>query len=130
MGNGETADSWNGKVESEAPPVVTLLPGRIAIADAMKVFLSNREGAKIAPADVTQITFAKQLTNFMEARGCVGAGRILSANPDGSDAYQRWVRFPPLRLSVWNLQFPRTSERDRPRLATRGFPDRADPSAP
>src|SRR5580700_9790009 len=65
----ETADSWDGKVESDAPPVVTSLPGRIAIADATRVFLSNREGAKIAPATLRKYrTFAKQLTHFTEAR--------------------------------------------------------------
>jgi integrase len=79
----ETADSWCGKVESEAPPVVTSLPGRIAIADATKVFLSNREGSKIAPATLRKYrTFAKQLTNFTEARGYVMLDQITSSDID------------------------------------------------
>jgi integrase len=47
-------------------------PQRIAIADAVKVFLTNRQGAKIAPATLRKHrTFTKQPTDFSEKRGYV-----------------------------------------------------------
>ena len=46
----EETQSWDGKAQPEPEPVITHGPARITIADAVKVFLSNREGAKIAPA--------------------------------------------------------------------------------
>jgi hypothetical protein len=68
----ETANSWDGKVEAAPPPprISTPVPGRITIADATKVFLSNREGAKIAHATLRKYkTFTKQLTAFADSRG-------------------------------------------------------------
>jgi hypothetical protein len=68
----ETANSWDGTVEAAPPPprVSTPVPGRITIADATKVFLSNREGAKIAHATLRKYkTFTKQLTAFADSRG-------------------------------------------------------------
>src|SRR5713226_8525806 len=44
----ETADSWDGKVEPASAPAPSPVPSRISIAEAAKVFLTNREGAKIA----------------------------------------------------------------------------------
>jgi hypothetical protein len=83
VGLWERADSWDGKVESDAPPVVPSLPGRIAITDATKVFLSNREGAKIAPATLRKYrTFIKQLTNFTETRGYVMLDQVTSSDID------------------------------------------------
>ncbi len=62
----ETADAWDGKGEpAPPPPVPAPVPGRIAIADATKVFLSNREGAKIAHATLRKYkTFTKQADGF------------------------------------------------------------------
>src|SRR5438874_307690 len=63
----EKANSWGGKVEPvpAAPPVSMPVPGRIKIADAAKVFISNREGARIAHATLRKYkTFVKQLTAF------------------------------------------------------------------
>jgi hypothetical protein len=42
----ETADAWDGTVEPAPPPVSTPVAGRMTIADATKVFLSNREGGE------------------------------------------------------------------------------------
>jgi len=66
----ETADSWDGKVQVSPAPVPESIPGRIMIADATKVFLSNREGARIAPATLRKYrTFTKQLITFADSRG-------------------------------------------------------------
>jgi hypothetical protein len=48
----ETADSWDGNISPPPPPELApvVSPGRITIADAIKVFLTNRQGSKIAPA--------------------------------------------------------------------------------
>ena len=64
----EQADSWDGKSapppESSTPPPTTSSQ-RITIADGVKVFLSNLEGAKIAPATMRKYrTFTKQLAAF------------------------------------------------------------------
>jgi integrase len=68
----EAADAWDSK------PVVQPLPKqqqeterkRITIADAVKVFLSNREGVRMAPATLRKYkTFTKQLTTFTDSHG-------------------------------------------------------------
>ena len=81
----EEAQSWDGKAELEpAPePVVTPAPPRVTIADAAKVFLSHREGAKIAPATLRKYrTFTKQLTAFADARGYVMLDQLTPADID------------------------------------------------
>src|SRR5579872_485383 len=80
----ETADAWDGKVEGPPPPPIPAsVPGRIAIADAMKVFLSNREGAKIADATLRKYkTFTKQLTAFADSRGYVMLDQFTSSDID------------------------------------------------
>jgi integrase len=83
----ETTNSWDGKVEPEPapapPPVSTPVPGRITIADATKVFLSNREGAKIAQATLRKYkTFTKQLTVFADSRGYVMLDQFTSGDID------------------------------------------------
>jgi hypothetical protein len=68
----QDANSWNGK--SDPPPIKVErpVPGRVAIADAVKVFLTNREAAKIAPATLRKYkTFTKQLTTFTASRGYI-----------------------------------------------------------
>jgi hypothetical protein len=69
----ERAGAWDG---TPPPPAVVpdepAKPARISIADAVKVFLTSREGAKIAPATLRKYrTFAKQLTDFTDGRGYV-----------------------------------------------------------
>jgi integrase len=79
----ETADSWDGKIEPAPPPVSTPVPGRITITDATKVFLSNREGAKIAHATLRKYkTFTKQLTAFADSRGYVMLDQFTSGDID------------------------------------------------
>lgn len=68
----EKTDSWDGKATPAPGPVLPAVPGRITIADAVKVFLRNRDGAKIAPATLRKYgTFTKQLTTFAYSRGYV-----------------------------------------------------------
>jgi len=75
----EMAGAWEGKVEpAPPPPVPPPVPGRITIADATKVFLSNREGAKIAHATLRKYkTFTKQLTAFADSHGYTAALNFL-----------------------------------------------------
>ncbi len=71
----ERAGSWDGKAEIEPPPAPMPAPDdphRITIADAVKVFLSNREGANIAPATLRKYrTFTNQIKAFADSRGYV-----------------------------------------------------------
>lgn len=84
----EKAESWDGKTKAEsisAPPQSAPAgpSARITIADAVKVFLSNREGAKIAPATLRKYrTFTKKLTAFAESRGYVMLDQLTSADID------------------------------------------------
>jgi integrase len=67
----EKARSWEEKVEP-APAPAPSEPARVTIAQATKAFLTNREGAKIAPATLRKYrTFTKQLTAFADDRGYV-----------------------------------------------------------
>jgi hypothetical protein len=80
----EQADSWDGKAKPAIPPPEpppAQVPGRITLADAVKVFLSNREGAKIAPPTLRKYrTFTKQLTTFAESRGYVMLDQFTSSD--------------------------------------------------
>src|SRR5580658_7441423 len=69
----EQAGAWGGVPPPAAPvPDEPARPPRITIADAVKVFLTNRQGAKIAAATLRKYrTFSKQLTDFSEKRGYV-----------------------------------------------------------
>jgi len=80
----EAANSWDGNTAPPVPePAPAALPARITIADATKVFLSNREGAEIAPATFRKYrTFTKQLTAFAESRGYVMLDQFTSADID------------------------------------------------
>src|SRR5438128_7971486 len=56
----EEAGSWDGRVKA-APVAPAPVSGRITIDEATKVFLSLREGDKIAPATLRKYkTFTKQ----------------------------------------------------------------------
>src|SRR5579863_1117271 len=79
----EETQSWEGQAPPQPAPVVAPGPTRITIADAVRVFLSNREGAKIAPATLRKYrTFAKQLTAFADSRGYVVLDQFSSADID------------------------------------------------
>jgi integrase len=69
----EHANSWDGEAPEPVPAAVEPpVPGRIKIADAVKVFLSHRAGAGIAPTTLRKYrTFTKQLIAFADARGYV-----------------------------------------------------------
>jgi len=81
----ETADSWDDKLAPPPPePAPPGAPARITIAVATKIFLGNREGARIAPATLRKYkTFTKQLTAFAEARGYIMLDQITSTDVDG-----------------------------------------------
>jgi integrase len=81
----EKAGSWDGTPASppQPAPVENPVPARITIADAIKIFLSNREGAKIAPATLRKYrTFTKQLAAFADTRGYVMLDQFTSADID------------------------------------------------
>jgi integrase len=69
----EKADSWTGKPKVE--PVVpdpALAKSRVTVADACKVFITNRESTGLAPATLRKYgTFAKQITAYADSRGYV-----------------------------------------------------------
>jgi site-specific recombinase XerD len=80
----ETSGSWDGKpvvqAMSSAP---TPQPARIKIADASAVFLSLREGEKIASATLRKYrTFIKQLQAFADSRGYIMLDQLTSADLD------------------------------------------------
>ena len=89
-GQFEVAGSWTGLSEHSAPAAHQSVetphdsqPPRIAIADAIQVFLTHREGAKIAAATLRKYrTFTKQLADFAQARGYVMLDQFTSADID------------------------------------------------
>src|ERR1019366_2411545 len=80
----ERAGAWDGTPATPAPvPDEPSKPARITLADAVKVFLTSREGAKIAPATLRKYrTFTKQLTDFTDGRGYVMLDQFTSADID------------------------------------------------
>jgi hypothetical protein len=71
----QLAGGWNANQPS-APPTPLVEPShdspapRIAVADAIQVFLTHKQGAKIAAATLRKYrTFTKQLADFAQARG-------------------------------------------------------------
>jgi len=85
VGSWEAVDSWDGHVAApplpEPAPVAT--PGRMTIADAIKRFLSYREGLQIEPATLRKYkTSTKQLAAFAEGRGYVMLDQFTSADID------------------------------------------------
>jgi integrase len=74
VGSWEKAGTWDSKLVVQLPsePPQTEQLRRCAIADAVDVFLFNREAAKIAPATLSKYrTFTKQLMAFADSRGYV-----------------------------------------------------------
>lgn len=65
----EDSDSWDAKpkVQVVTPPAG---PPRMTIADGVKIFLSHREGAEIAPSTMSKyLTFTKLLVEYANSRG-------------------------------------------------------------
>jgi integrase len=86
----ERAGTWDG-----APPPPAVVPKepagpqRISIANAVKMFLTSREGAKVAPATLRKYrTFTKQLADFAHQRGYVMLDQFASADIDAF--YSGW----------------------------------------
>lgn len=76
-------------VPEPAAGPVSPIPARITIADATNVFLTHREGAKIAPATLRKYrTFVKQLKAYTDSRGYVMLDQITSADVDVF--YSQW----------------------------------------
>jgi len=82
----EQVGSWTGKVTPPAPPRAPEAPrhqSRITTVAAVKVFLSNREGAKIAPSTLRKYrTFTNQLTAFADGLGYVMLDQLTSGDID------------------------------------------------
>jgi integrase len=79
----EEAGSWDGKAEASPEPPPKPVSGRITIDDAIKIFLSLREGDRIAPATLRKYkTFTKQFQAFAASRGYVMLDQLTSADVD------------------------------------------------
>ena len=66
-----------------AVPVPEAAPGRMTIANAVGIFLSNRKGSEIAPATLRKYqTFTKQLMVFAESFGYVMLDQFTSGDID------------------------------------------------
>ena len=74
---------WRTPLVAAPVPEEPARPQRITVADAVKVFPTNRQGAKIAAATLRKYrTFSKQLTDFSEKRGYVMLDQFTSADID------------------------------------------------
>jgi integrase len=80
----EKAGSWTGKPNLLPPPREPALEkARVTIADASKIFITNREAAGLAPATLRKYrTFTKQLGDYGDARGYVMLDQITVADVD------------------------------------------------
>jgi integrase len=67
----DAAGSWDGQVAPAVPEPVPAGPPRITIAEAIQVFLANREASVAYPTFRKYKTFTKQLQAFADARGYV-----------------------------------------------------------
>jgi integrase len=68
----ERVGSWSGKPQLPAPvPAVSPEPSRIAIAEAITVFLATREATVAYPTYRKYKTFTTQLAAFADSRGYV-----------------------------------------------------------
>jgi integrase len=80
----EKAGSWTGK-PAVLPPAPEAAPEKphVTIADACKVFITNREAAGLEPATLRKYrTFAKQIRGYADACGYVMLDQITSADID------------------------------------------------
>ena len=91
----ENAGSWDGHVKpaeqpsAAAPPATDATPSRISIADAIRAYLTIREGAGIAPATLRKYrTFTKRLRKFADGCGYVMLDQFTSTDIDAF--YATW----------------------------------------
>jgi integrase/recombinase XerC len=85
----EKTNSWDGTPVLPPAPTSSLGPGRVTLAEAVKVFLRNREGANIAAATLRQYkTFTKRLTVFADSHGYVMLDQITAGDVDAF--YGEW----------------------------------------
>jgi integrase len=80
----EVSGCWDGNLISPPPPgPEPEQPGRMTLAAAAAVFLTLREGEKIAPATLRKYrTFTKQLLAFAASRGYVMLDQLSSGDID------------------------------------------------
>jgi integrase len=79
----DATGAWTTNPQPKPATPESATPDRIALADAIKVYLSNREGAKIAPATLRKYrTFTNQLTAFADRRGYLMLDQITSGDID------------------------------------------------
>jgi hypothetical protein len=104
----ETANSWAGRPmihPCEPPPDVET--SRIRIVDALAIFLSLREGEKLAQATLRKYrTFTKQLMEFADSRGYVMLDQLKSADVDAFySGLKLGIRSKAKRLSALRAFF-------------------------
>ena len=95
--------TWEGALTVPPPPAPEAASApRISISDACKIFLTNREGAELAPATLRKYrTFTKQLTGYADNRGYVMIDQFTMADADlfaaswkmGARAKGKWLGF-------------------------------------
>jgi integrase len=75
--------AWEGQLAPAPSPEPPPTRPRISLGDAIKVFLTNREGANIAPPTLRKYrTFTRQLAAFAESRGYVMLDQFTSGDID------------------------------------------------
>jgi integrase len=79
----EATGSWDGEsIVAAPPPDATPVP-RITIPDAIKVYLSNREAANLAPASLRKYgVFTRKLQAFADSRGYVMLDQFTATDVD------------------------------------------------
>jgi integrase len=80
----ESAGSWEGRAKPKPEaPAAAPVSSRITINEAIKIFLTLREGDKIAPATLRKYqTFTRQLQAFAYSRGYVMIDQLTPADID------------------------------------------------
>ncbi len=81
----QTVNAWDGAlvVLLSPEPKEEAQPKRVTIAEAIKVYLSNREAAQIEPATLRKYkTFTGQLTAFADSRGYLMLDQFARADID------------------------------------------------
>jgi hypothetical protein len=101
----QAAGSWDAHaVPKTPPPDAPVAPARITIADAIKVYLGNRETANVAPATLRKYrTFTKKLQAFGDSRRHVMLDQIAATDMDvfySSSTYNSRTSSKPVTTST------------------------------